>query len=92
VNLDQAPDAVRPRRGEGLEIDQAADGYVVYDRSLDRVHYLNHTAVIVLELCTGENDLAAIAAFLAAAYELPEPPAAVVDACLERLRREGLVT
>ena len=81
-----------PRRAEAIEIDEAADGYVVYDRSLDRVHYLNHTAVLVLELCTGENDAAAIAAFIAAAYELGEPPIIEVDACLERLRREGLVT
>lgn len=81
-----------PRKAETIEIDEAADGYVVYDRALDRVHYLNHTAVLVLELCTGENDAAAIAAFMAGAYELREPPTIEVDACLERLRREGLVS
>jgi hypothetical protein len=82
----------RPRRAEGIEIDEAADGYVVYHPALDRVHYLNHTAVIVLELCTGDNDTAAIASFVGSAYELAEPPAAEVGACLERLAREGLVS
>lgn len=81
-----------PRRAKGIEIDEATDGYLVYHPALDRVHYLNHTAVIVLELCTGDNDAAAIAAFVADAYDLPKPPAAEIDTCLERLRREGLVS
>jgi hypothetical protein len=85
------PGTERPRKADGLEINEVADGYVVYHAALDRVHYLNHTAVIVLELCTGENDADAIAGFVQRAYELSEPPAAEVGACLERLVKVGLV-
>lgn len=82
----------RPRQADGIEIDEVADGYVVYHPALDRVHYLNHTAVIVLQLCTGENDATTIAEFVGRAYELAEPPATEVAACLDHLRREGLVS
>ena len=85
------PGTEPPRKAGGIEIDEVADGYVVYQPAFDRVHYLNHTAVIVLELCTGENDAAAIAGFVQRAYELSEPPAAEVGACLERLVKVGLV-
>jgi hypothetical protein len=85
------PGTERPLKADGIKINEVADGYVVYHAALDRVHYLNHTAVIVLELCTGENDAAAIAGFVQRAYELPEHPAAEVAACLDRLLHVGLV-
>ena len=61
-----------PRHAEGVEINQVADGYVVYHPARDRVHYLNQTATIVLELCNGKNDAAKIASLLQTAYELPD--------------------
>ena len=69
----------------------SADGYVVYDERRDRVHYLNHTAALVLEFCTGENGPDQIVRMLQAAYDLPEPPEAETEECLARLRAEGLV-
>jgi hypothetical protein len=74
-----------------IEVSESEDGYVVYDRRRDRVHYLNHTAAVVLELCTGENEASGIAALLCRAYDLPEPPASEIEGCLELLRQEGLV-
>jgi hypothetical protein len=55
------------------------------------VHYLNHTATIVLELCNGENSAGEIAALLQSAYDLPQPPDAEVAACLQQLTGEGLL-
>ena len=81
----------RLRKVGDLEVREVVDGYVIYQPALERVHYLNHTAVIVLELCTGENDPAAITAFVQTAFDLPEPPTAAIDACLGQLRREQLV-
>jgi hypothetical protein len=81
----------RPRIVDGLEITMVADGSVVYDPGRDRVHYLNQTAALVLELCTGENDAAAMARALDIAYDLGEPPAAETLACLEQLAAEGLI-
>jgi Coenzyme PQQ synthesis protein D (PqqD) len=74
-----------------VEINKVADGYVVYQPDRDRVHYLNHTATIILELCNGSNDAAAIADLLKTAYELPSMPVEEVASCLRQLSDEGLV-
>lgn len=81
----------RPVRAPGIEINEVEDGYVVYHPARERVHYLNHTAAVVLELCTGANEVERIAHLLASAYELPEPPAEEIEDCLAQLRAEGLV-
>lgn len=81
----------RPKLASGIEINKVADGYVVYDPERDRVHYLNHTAVMLLELCTGEVTAGELPELLQAAYELPEPPAVEVIGYLEKLFEEGLV-
>jgi hypothetical protein len=81
-----------PARAGDIEINEAADGYVVYHPARDRVHYLNHTAALVLELCTGANQQAQIVDLLQRAYELHEPPDEEVRQCLDQLRQEGLVS
>jgi hypothetical protein len=80
-----------PKPVSSLEINKVADGYVVYQPDRDRVHYLNHTATIILELCNGRNDAATIANLLKSAYELPATPVEEVVACLRQLSDEGLV-
>ena len=82
----------RPERVEGVEVSAVADGYVVYDPAKDRVRYLNHTAAVVLEFCTGEHTVEEIVHLLQVAYELPEPPAREAGECLAHLRQEGLIT
>lgn len=81
----------RPRAKAGLEIVPAEDGYVVYDSTRDRIHHLNHTAALVLELCTGANSAEDIGRALQAAYELEAPPEAEARDCLAGLRGEGLI-
>jgi hypothetical protein len=76
---------------DGVEVVPTADGYVVYDEQRDRIHYLNHTAALVLEFCTGENSPGEIVRMLQLAYDLPEPPDEETRECLARLRAEGLV-
>jgi hypothetical protein len=55
------------------------------------VHYLNHTAVLVLELCNGDVTADEIPRLLEQAYDLAEPPTAEVAECLDKLRDEGLI-
>lgn len=81
-----------PRRAPNVEINPVPDGYIVYQPARDRVHYLNHTAVLVLELCTGRVRARDIPALLKEAYDLPGTPADEVLACLETLSTEGLVS
>jgi hypothetical protein len=81
----------RPRRADEIEINPVEDGFVVYDPRRDRVHHLNPTASVVLELCSGEIDLDEIVSLVQAAYDLDEPPEREVGDCLRQLRDEGLV-
>ena len=80
-----------PRRAEGLEPHEVDDGLVVYQAATGRVHYLNRTASLVFELCTGDHTEAEIAALVGAAWDLPEPPNEEVQGCLQQLRAEGVI-
>lgn len=76
---------------QGLEISEVSDGYVVHQHDRGRVHYLNVTAAILLELCNGENRVADLPELLRTAYDLPSAPVADVQLCLNTLIDEGLV-
>jgi PqqD family protein of HPr-rel-A system len=81
----------RPTHAEGVEAHEVDDGLVVYHEATDRVHYLNQTAAVVFELCTGDHTEQQIEALVADAWGLDESPHAEVQACLEQLRAEGVV-
>ncbi len=80
-----------PKAKEGLDISTAEDGYIVFQPESDRVHYLNHTAVLVLELCTGGNSAGEIAALIQQAYALPDPPYEAVEEAVASLKEQGLL-
>jgi hypothetical protein len=82
----------RPVKAPDLEINEVADGYIVYQPDRDRVHYLNQTAALVLELCNGRNAEADLSELLQLAWDLSAPPVEEVAECLEVLRKEGLIT
>jgi hypothetical protein len=83
--------AARPVRVSGLEVNEVADGLVVYQADGERVHYLNNTAAVVFELCTGENTEGEIAALLGGAFELAKVPNGEVRRCLDHLRDQGVI-
>lgn len=85
-------DTSRPVKAHDAEVTEVADGLVVYEDAAERVHYLNHTAAAVFELCTGSNTEDEIAALLGSAFGLPEPPISEVRAALEQMRSQGIVT
>ena len=80
-----------PIRSEGLEIDEADDGLVVFDPRTDMVHHLNPSAAVIFDLCDGSRDPDAIAALLAAVYELDVPARDDTLAGLRELVERGLV-
>jgi hypothetical protein len=82
---------VLPARVEDLDVAEVADGFVVYHPARDRVHFFNHTAAIVLELCDGSKSDAEITNLVQRCYELSDPPTEEVAECLAQLREEGLV-
>lgn len=81
-----------PEHADGLDINPVSDGYVVYDPGRDRVHYLNHTAALLLEFCTGDNTTADIVGLFQRAYDLAEAPEAEILECLDQLSAEGLIS
>ena len=76
---------------DNIEINLVEDGYVIYQADQDRVHYLNKSAVVVLESCTGKNTREEIERILQEAFDLPEVPKKEVAECLESLYQEGLI-
>ena len=80
-----------PKIAEGIDINEVEDGYVIYQSEKDKVHYLNKTAVLVLESCTGKNTQADITAIVKDAYGLDQAPEKEVADCLNTLKEEGLV-
>jgi hypothetical protein len=49
--------ADRPLRTPGVEIYAVEDGCVVFVPATDQVHFLNETAMHVLDLCDGRTDV-----------------------------------
>jgi hypothetical protein len=81
----------RPEVEPGLEVNEVRDGLTVFDSVADRIHYLNQTAAVVFTLCDGRHSLSDIAAFLAEAFQLGEPPLGEVRECVSQLVRLGLL-
>ncbi|MBM4440612.1 MAG: PqqD family protein [Candidatus Rokubacteria bacterium] len=80
-----------PKRLDGLEINPAEGGFIIYQAEKDRVHFLNHTAVLILELCDGRRSPDEIGELVKAAFALERLPERTVEEALARLRHEGLV-
>lgn len=78
------------RKSQDLEIHIVEGQCVVYDTGADRVHYLNPTAALVLELCDGSRSVPEIAALVQEAYALPETPIDDVSRCLQSLSEMGI--
>ena len=80
-----------PQVTQGLEINTVADGYIVYHTEYNRVHFLNPTATLILELCDGRHTEADFPKLVQSAFGLPAPPIEEVANCLKTLRTEGLI-
>ncbi len=83
--------ARRLRRAPNLDIRPLPDGYVVYQPARDRVHYLNATAALLLELCDGSPCIDDLAELLATACGADDVPAGEVGRCLRQLLEEELL-
>jgi hypothetical protein len=83
--------ADRPTASPGLEVNEVADGLVIYDGEQERVHYLNVTAGVVFSLCTGASTAEEIADEVGAVYGLGRRAEPETSECLDHLRAEGLI-
>ena len=80
-----------PKHIDDLDINPADDGYIIYQPDQDRVHYLNPTAVFILELSNGRNSVDEIVQLLQQAYGLGESPEKVVHEAIAQMKAEGLL-
>jgi hypothetical protein len=80
-----------PRRQDGVQLEEVADGFLIHQPEKKRVHYLNRTAALVLEMCDGETGKTEMAAALKELFDLTDPPLSEVEECLDSLRKQGLV-
>ncbi len=85
------PVASHPSMVPGLRIELADDGYVIQQPDCGKVHHLNSSASVLLELCDGSNRKAELPKLVQLAFGLPEPPIEPVAACLDSLKKEGLI-
>ena len=83
--------SVYPERTEVLDINETPDGFVVYHPKTDRVHFLNHTAAAILELCNGQHSVDEIAEILAKGFGLEDIPMEEITSTLENFRKEELL-
>ncbi len=67
------------------------DGFILYHAQTDRVHFLNATAVFVLEYCNGKYSPEEIADIMKDAWGLDGAPLSQVREIIERLLEEELV-
>jgi Coenzyme PQQ synthesis protein D (PqqD) len=81
----------RPSRCEGLEVNQVADGLVVYQAAPEQVHYLNNTSAVIFELCEGHRSIEEIAEQVQDVFSLPAPPVDEVKACVSDLVDKAVV-
>lgn len=79
------------RQAGELELNRVPDGAMVYQKSRERVHFLNTTALVVFELCGAGKTPTEIQNFITEAFGLSTVPQEEVHACLKSLLDEGLV-
>jgi hypothetical protein len=91
VTMNAQRSEVKPVQSEGLEVFPESDGYVVHQPKRNKVHFLNNTAVFVLELCNGRHSIGEIGNILASSFEMTKPPSEVVAKILGQFVEEDLV-
>lgn len=74
-----------------LEVHEVPDGYIIYQGDRDRVHYLNRTAAIIFEFCSGSQPMDEIVTRVAKAFDLGSAAFDEIREGLDSLLKEGLV-
>src|ERR1044072_7061278 len=85
------PAVDRPIQGGGLELVELATGIAVRHGTPPREHALNNTAAMVFVMCDGERTVSRVAEELAEHFALATIPLAEVSACVDGLRRAGVL-
>lgn len=85
-----ADDNHQPDKVAGVEVNEVADGLVVFDPVTQRVHYLNSSASVVYELCDGHSTTADIVARATELFSGSASSDSLIE-CVDDLARRGLI-
>ena len=77
-------------RADDLDVNEVPDGYIIYQLSRDRVHYLNKTAAIVFEFCDGKRDVDDVVLRVRQLFDL-DTSDTEIRGCIDSLLKEGLI-
>ena len=81
----------KPQRCAGLQVNRVSDGYVIYRRDAEKVHFLNLTGAFIFELCDGETPVDWMPELVQEAFDLDRPPSEEVQTCLGELSGAALI-
>lgn len=81
-----------PKATPGLEWTEMEGGFVAHDPASDRIHHLNVTGALILELCNGAHTVEEIARIVQGCFGLADPPAGEVRRLLQQALDEGLIS
>ena len=76
---------------KGSRFTSSPTGASVYQKSREKVHFLNHTAVFLLELCNGRHSMEEIREIYAATFDRSPDPDQEIAAIFEQFAAEELV-
>jgi hypothetical protein len=82
---------MRMRQSTDLEVHEVPDGYIVYQKQQDRVHYLNTTAAVIFEFCDGKHHREDVVKLVARLYGLDPSGYDDIRATLDSLIQECLI-
>ena len=81
-----------PMRADGLGLFPVPEGYVVHQAAKGRVHRLNASAALVLELSQGRQTIEDLAVLVQRAFGLDAVPLKEVRTSVRALAAQGLLT
>jgi hypothetical protein len=79
------------QRAPGIEIGEVTDGFIASCSDGQRIHHLNPSAALILEVCGEATPASDLPELLAAAFELMAPPTEDVELCINEFLKEGLL-
>ncbi len=83
---------MKPKLREGLYIREIKDEKALYDKETGTVHFLNHTAAFIAELCDGHHTTNDIVTELLKKYDVPHETAVKdVETVLNNLEENEIV-
>jgi len=81
----------KPKKTDGLEITDTEAGFAVFDPKNGKVHFLNNTGVIILEICDGNHSIDEVVGMIESSYSVTDVTKEEIRNYIENLYHENLL-